>query len=300
VKTPSKAESLDACVQELTAALTVAQGGPEACYVLAQALWSWIRHEGERARLAETLHETLVTLGRERAPLFATEAPLPLRHGVTIDLLVRAIAERLAAHGWEAQDGEWLGPLFERHLSHDHKKTNGVFYTPQEVVAYVLEHALPPADQPLSKQFRLIDPACGAGNFLAPALEALFERTWVSQTGAEGRIMRLKRVVERHLVGVDLDPWAIRLAGIRLAFVQLKLCPELSTPFTPRLLSANTLIEHPWLLEAGFDAVVGNPPYGAEIPSAQKALFQRHYQVGKGRQDTTALFIERSLRLLKE
>lgn len=295
-----KAATLDACVRELTAALAVAHGGPEACYVLAQALWTWIRHDGERALLAEALHATLSSLGRERAPLFSAEAPLPLRHGVTIDSLVRSLADHLGAHPWEAADGEWLGPLFERHLSHDHKKSNGVFYTPQEVVDYVLQHSLPPADQPLSKQFRLIDPSCGAGNFLAPALEALFERVWVPQTGVEGRILRLKRVIERHLVGIDLDPWAIRLAGIRLAFVQLKLCPELSTPFAARLLSANTLTEHPWLLEAGFDAVVGNPPYGAEIPSAQKALFQQHYQVGKGRQDTTALFIERSLRLLKD
>jgi hypothetical protein len=300
VTTQLKAATLDHCVRELTAALAVANGGPEACYVLAQALWTWIRHEGERALLAEALHSMLSSLGRERAPLFASEAPLPLRHGVTIDALVRSLSDRLSEHAWEAADGEWLGPLFERHLTHDHKKSNGVFYTPQEVVDYVLSHSLPPADQPLSKNFRLIDPSCGAGNFLAPAVEALFERVWVPQTGSEGRILRLKRVIERHLVGVDLDPWAIRLAGIRLAFVQLKLCPELKTPFTPRLLSANTLTEHPWLLEAGFDAVVGNPPYGAEIPSAQKALFQRHYQVGKGRQDTTALFIERSIRLLKE
>lgn len=298
--TQLKAATLDLCVRDLTAALAVANGGPEACYVLAQALWTWIRHDGERALLADALHGTLSTLGRERAPLFASEAPLPLRPGLTIDALVRSLSEKLSAHDWEASDGEWLGPLFERHLTHDHKKANGVFYTPQEVVDYVLQHSLPPADQPLSKQFRLIDPSCGAGNFLAPAVEALFERVWVPQTGSEGRILRLKRVIERHLVGVDLDPWAIRLASIRLAFVQLKLCPELATPFTPQLLSANTLVDHPWLLEAGFDAVVGNPPYGAEIPSSQKALFQRHYQVGKGRQDTTALFIERSLRLLKE
>lgn len=298
--TQLKAAALDGCVRELTAALAVANGGPEACYVLAHALWTWIRHQGERALLAEALHGTLSSLGRERAPLFASEAPLPLRHGVTIDTLVRVLSEALSAHHWEAADGECLGPLFERHLSHDHKKSNGVFYTPPEVVAYVLDHTLPPADQPLSKQFRLIDPSCGAGNFLAPAVEALFERVWVPQTGSEGRILRLKRVFERHLVGVDLDPWAIRLAEIRLAFVQLKLCPELNEPFTPRLLSANTLTEHPWLLEAGFDAVVGNPPYGADIPAAHKTLFQRHYQVGKGRQDTTALFIERSLRLLKD
>jgi len=300
VTSPIKATALDLCVRDLTVALAVADGGPAACYVMAQALWTWIRHEGERGILAESLHLALSTLGRERAPLFASEAPLPLRHGVTIDALVRSLSQKLSEHDWEAADGEGLGPLFERHLSHDHKKANGVFYTPQNVVDYVLRHSLPPEDQPLSKNFRLIDPACGAGNFLAPAVEALFARVWVSQTGTEGRILRLKRVIERHLVGVDLDPRAIRLAEIRLAFVQLKICPELETPFTPRLLSANTLTDHPWLLEAGFDAVLGNPPYGAEIPAAQKALFQRHYQVGKGRQDTTALFIERSLRLLKD
>jgi hypothetical protein len=94
-------------------------------------------------------------------------------------------------------------------------------------VEHVLEAALPPLDRPLSRRFRLLDPSCGAGNFLARALEALFERTWHPYPGPEGRYLRLQQVMGQHLYGIDLDPWAIRLARWRLAFVQFRLVPEL-------------------------------------------------------------------------
>lgn len=270
------------------------------CYVLAEALFCWLRDRGDMAALQHAVTEALSSLGGDRIPLFAELAPLPLRVGApSVERLTSELADLLCGREWSYEDGELLGALFETHLNPVQRKKHGAFYTPRPIVDYLLEATLPGKQLPLSKAFRLLDPSCGAGNFLSAALEALFERVWTPQTGAEGRYLRLKRVMEQHLYGLDLNPWAIRLAQIRLNFVQLKLVPELKRPLKAHLLGRNTLQDHDARLEAGFDVIVGNPPYGAELSEQDKRFFQRHYRLGNGRQETTALFIERSAQLLK-
>ncbi|HEY5297307.1 MAG TPA: N-6 DNA methylase [Verrucomicrobiae bacterium] len=49
--------------------------------------------------------------------------------------------------------------------------------------------------------------------------------------------------------------------------------------------------------EGGFDAIVGNPPYGAELNSTERNHLQKHFDVSIT--DTAALFILQQLRLLK-
>lgn len=270
------------------------------CYVLAEALFSWLRDSGDRAALRHAVSEALASLGGDRVPLFAEFAPLPLRVGApSVDELTDRLRELFGSIAWSYEDGELLGALFETHLNPVQRKKHGAFYTPRPIVDYLLEATLPAKHLPLSRTFRLLDPSCGAGNFLSASLEALFERVWTPQTGSEGRYLRLKRVMEQHLYGLDLNPWAIRLAQIRLNFVQLKLVPELQRPLKAHLLGRNTLQDHDARLEAGFDVIVGNPPYGAELSEQDKRFFQRHYRLGNGRQETTALFIERSAQLLK-
>ena len=45
----------------------------------------------------------------------------------------------------------------------------------------------------------------------------------------------------------------------------------------------------------GFDAIVGNPPYGADLDGSQINYFRRHYKSATYQIDTYPLFIERSL-----
>ena len=49
----------------------------------------------------------------------------------------------------------------------------------------------------------------------------------------------------------------------------------------------------------GFDAVIGNPPYGAWFDAAQGTYFANNYEVFKGVKDVYVAFIERSLKLAK-
>jgi hypothetical protein len=292
---PDKLGLLDRGVDRLSTALGLSAS--EACHTIARALFHWIAKPGEPPK-AVVLRAIARHAGDHRLPLFDSPEPDPEADS-RAEALAIEIADLFAVQTWGYEDGEWLGELFEGRLGTRSRKKHGAFYTPRAIVTHLLDEVLPPADRPLSKDFRLLDPSCGAGNFLAAALPALFERVWTPESGPEGRALRLKRVMERHLFGIDLDPWAVRLAQVRLDFLQRQLVPELAQPFRARLLGQDALQSHHPILEAGFDVIVGNPPYGAELSSDDKAFFQRHYRLGNGRQETTALFIERSAALLR-
>lgn len=50
----------------------------------------------------------------------------------------------------------------------------------------------------------------------------------------------------------------------------------------------------------GFDAVIGNPPYGADYKAFEKTYFQSRYVYEKGKPETYIYFMERGIRLLAD
>ncbi len=53
-------------------------------------------------------------------------------------------------------------------------------------------------------------------------------------------------------------------------------------------------------LASGFDIVVGNPPYNAELTDTERAFFKARFEsVSSGRQDTAAIFVERGSQLCR-
>ena len=108
----------------------------------------------------------------------------------------------------------------------------GQYFTPREAAGFVLEAArgLVGCAGPI----RLLDPACGDGVFLELALER----------GAAAR---------SDVFGIEIDPDHAR-AGSRLGLGErLALADALADPLPPAHESAR---------RAGFDLVVGNPPFG--------------------------------------
>ncbi len=99
---------------------------------------------------------------------------------------------------------------------HDRRKASGAYYTPPEAVAVLLDHALEPVLARTSHaevaRLRVLDPACGGGNFLLPAMERLAVR--LRQAGH--RDDEARRLAARCVVGVDVDPTAVVLARLAL------------------------------------------------------------------------------------
>jgi SAM-dependent methyltransferase len=117
----------------------------------------------------------------------------------------------------------------------DGRQASGTFYTPPELVAWLLDRAL--GDDPAARP-TLLDPACGAGHVLVAAVRRLVARG-VDPADAVARVS-----------GVDLDPVAVAIAGLRLRVLAPGVVPDVRV--------ADGLAPHPG---APYDVVVGNPPF---------------------------------------
>ncbi|RQH03328.1 Eco57I restriction-modification methylase domain-containing protein [Natrarchaeobius oligotrophus] len=154
--------------------------------------------------------------------------------------IARAAIERSADDGTDRRvdaGGAYLTPA-----STDRKRT-GSYYTPDPVVAYVVEHTLDPEIEEIRRELdrspgepgyvdafaeellelRVLDPAAGCGYFLERAVDRLTRALVVARErhaargglesladGSLGRVRR--RVTARCVYGVDLDPVAVDLA----------------------------------------------------------------------------------------
>jgi hypothetical protein len=129
---------------------------------------------------------------------------------------------------------DMLGRVFEGLMAPGDRRSSGAFYTPAALVRKVVgaaidawvserlgvDHATararlstPDAQiQGLLGDITILDPAVGSGAFLLGALERLACLRAPVAPPAELR----RRILERNLFGVDLNPMAVRLAELRL------------------------------------------------------------------------------------
>lgn len=181
------------------------------------------------------------------------------------------------------------------------RKAAGVFYTPVHIIDYILERTLARQDLVLNPMPKVLDPACGSGNFLVRAydwllaeltdkLPALRDRYAARQyrisDGRETALLDGGRywcrenlhyhIITHCLYGADVDEPAVACAKTRL---QAKKPGNWPGTATCNLLVGDSLFK--WETAAGiagavhedrrqqlaafwsrqYDCVVGNPPY---------------------------------------
>ncbi|MFH0898823.1 MAG: DNA methyltransferase, partial [bacterium] len=116
------------------------------------------------------------------------------------------------------------------------QKAGGVFYTPQYIVNYIVEHTVGKlingkTPEQISK-IKIVDPACGSGSFLLGAYIYLLryhtDYYWKKEfhkkreknnlITPEGRltVTEKKRILQNNLFGVDIDPNAVEVTKLSL------------------------------------------------------------------------------------
>lgn len=215
--------------------------------------------------------------------------------------------------GFKAQDPEAKLDTRKQHK----RKTQGIYYTPQFVVRYIVQNTLgrlladPAAD---ARRLRVLDPACGSGSFLIEAFDVLdrhFARTEPETPPAERR----QRILRENLYGVDLDDQAVEVTRLNLALRAAYGRDKL--PYLTHIQHGNSLVDDPavagetafnWqhkfpeVMEAGgFDVVLGNPPYVRQetLGAAFKDYAAAHYATYAGTADLYVYFIEKGISLLR-
>lgn len=149
-----------------------------------------------------------------------------------------------------------------------------IHYTPSYLADFVVTQAL--EQLPENVRPRLLDPAVGAGVFLVIALRKLVEREW-RQTGRRPQRGKIRDILNKQLVGFDVDGRALRLAELALYLTALELDPKPKPlnelrfdALRESVLFDLSNVPHGSLgpvdkrFRHKFDIVIGNPPWTAK------------------------------------
>ncbi len=278
-------------------------------------------------------------------------------------------------YAFEVVPADILGQIYERflgkviYLTGGHhakvddkpevKKAGGVYYTPTYIVEYIVNSTLGTSlhrsNWRKAANVRVLDPACGSGSFLLGAYEYLLNwyrdqyvkdgpdkhkrRLYYTPAGFKLTIEEKKRILLRHIFGVDIDPQAVEVTKLSLLLKVLE--GESEQTVKPRLIKepalpdldanikcGNSLIEHDYdaqlsLLEEesrarvnpfdwndefsqamqnhGFDAVIGNPPWlmAGYYLPDQIKYLTRKFKTAQGKFDLYYTFIEQGCDLTR-
>jgi len=148
-----------------------------------------------------------------------------------------------------------------------------------------------------------------------------------------------KRILLNNIHGVDIDPQAVEVTKLSLSLKvlegesqesigsQLGLFKERALPDLGKNIQCGNSLIGPdyyegkmfsdeeeryrvnafnWqaafpqiFIAGGFDAVIGNPPYGASLTEKEKTYYRNYYKTSQGRFDSYWYFIEKGISLIK-
>ena len=232
--------------------------------------------------------------------LFDSDAALPLTWEDLDDLI------RAANLDWSDIDPSIMGTLFERGLDPDKRSQLGAHYTDRDKIMQIvgpviiaplnaewadtrarIETLLTGAGKKAQDQaqslksaylerlanFRILDPACGSGNFLYLSLLSL--KDIEHRVNLEGEALGLQRDLPRtgpeNVLGIELNPYAAELARVSVWVGEIQWMRRngFEAAKNPILRSLNTIENRDAVLGPDgeraewpkVDVVVGNPPF---------------------------------------
>jgi hypothetical protein len=165
------------------------------------------------------------------------------------------------------------------------RKSSGSFYTPRQLVDDLVRHSLSPLVEGKTsaeiERLRILDPACGSAHFLVAACRFLGRELYARYRSEyrgrpppafkgdsdawerEGEAWCKRRIAERCLYGVDLNPTAVNLAHVSLWIESLAGDRPL-TYFEHHVRCGNSLIGT-WIDK------IGTPPVPKLMPKKKRA-----------------------------
>ncbi|SDG11657.1 N-6 DNA Methylase [Halorientalis regularis] len=180
--------------------------------------------------------------------------------------------------------------VFELSVNEEDRQLNGVYYTPEAIVEYIVEETVSGDDT-------VCDPACGGGAFLLEATKRIHRST--NKSAVE--------VLQENIYGVDIIEDNIRKSKVILLLYAVsqgedpeKVEFNISQTDSLRL---DWQAEFPMLMSQGFDAVVGNPPYvkiQQQSTETKEHILAEYETVREGNFNTYIPFVELSIRLLDD
>jgi type I restriction-modification system DNA methylase subunit len=182
-----------------------------------------------------------------------------------------------------------ISNIYETFLAEKKRKSEGIVFTPENVVDYTIDKVLEEKRVTAILQngyLSALDPACGSGVFLVKFFERLIGIKKAQKKQTKLTLEEKAKIVQNYLYGIDKNNDALRIAALSL---YLKIIED-ETPedINEKLFSDNK--EHfmfPGLKKNGnlvcgdslfddifkdrqFDFILGNPPWGYDFSDGDK------------------------------
>ncbi len=169
------------------------------------------------------------------------------------------------------------------------RKRRGHFSTPSPLIELMLDACGYTTDRDLSR-IRVLDPACGSGNFLAATLKRLLAWSEVQEVSER----RLRSIVRRNLWGFDPDPISCFLTEMHLLSGWKESHGERFSPILPFHLHQADSLTLSW--EPRVDLFLANPPY---LASKNSDLSGYRSALQRGQADSYLLFLDLALQAVR-
>lgn len=136
-------------------------------------------------------------------------------------------------------------------------KEKGVVYTPKEIANYIINDTLNLNDVLNNPYLKILDPACGCGEFLISCyfiLKDIFEINLKEINKVNSLNLKKdeipRHIIEHNLYGFDIDDIALKILAIDMF--------EVSGQISNNLNKVDFLIDN---IDKDFHIILGNPPY---------------------------------------
>jgi len=163
-----------------------------------------------------------------------------------------------------------LGAVYMSLLSIGERSTKGVYYTPSKAVTTVIDDI---DYTKINENTKIIDPACGSGNFLITITKKLIDLGYSS-----------KQIIQM-LHGTDIDSKALFIAKLNI-FLILKDIDFHNISFKSEDFLFN---------KSKYDLIIGNPPWGVKFDNNYKKILDKNLFIGASKYDSFVLFIYNSI-----
>lgn len=192
-----------------------------------------------------------------------------------------------------------LGSIYLLCSTDSHRKSMGEHYTRTDLVEYVVHQLLELREDKLKKVYdlRVIDPACGSGNFLIEFLR----RGIRNFKGSSVEFLRKINDGE-FIIGIDIQETACLISKLRIIIELINNGIMGISDLVLPIYNFNTLLtENDLLKENSFDVVITNPPFlrYQSIDLRIRELLSAKYMSCTGRYDLYTVFIEKAIILAK-
>jgi hypothetical protein len=189
-----------------------------------------------------------------------------------------------------------LETIFEMLIEPENRKTNGAFYTPDEIVEHINNKLIRP-----NENIKVCDPSCGSGAFLVLATKKI----------ANDNKQTIIKTIENNIYGCDIDPRSINRTKIILSLLALQ-NGEDKEEIKFNINCGNSIDQKNFnwqkmfpdvFKNGGFDLILGNPPYiEMKIMNEEtKKICKRDYgDICSGSFDIFICFIKLGMDILKE